>query len=214
MRKGQIFLILGIIIVTLLISLRVSLNLTKIMETKRYMEVGLERREFQNIKDEILKRIEISIQTGNVTNKTDEFVSFVRDVMEAKTMDFNCLLVQTVHPVVSSGTDTRLNVTVLNYLGSTIQTLNLSFSYDLNANQTFSSVADRGRADANFTFNTGSNTDYTLTVYYSIGSENKTESITAPVEIGKSKLTSFFDLRLISSRGEQRDKFNKTYAIP
>jgi len=214
LRKGQIFLILAIITVTLLISLRTSLNLTKIMETKRYMEVGLERKEFQNIRDEVLKRIEISYQTNNITNKTEELVSFVRDVLKTRTIDFNCLLVQTIHPTVSSGTNTRLNVTVLNYLGSTIQTLNLSFSYNLSANQTFSSVADKRRADANFTFNTNSNTDYILTVYYLLASENKTESITVPVQVGKSKLTAFFDLRMISSRAEHRDKFNKTYTLP
>jgi hypothetical protein len=214
LRKGQIFLILGIITVILLISLRASLNLMKILETKRYLEIGLERKEFQNIKDEVLKRVEISLQAENVTNKTEEFLSFSRDVMKERTMDFNSFLVQTIHPNVNAGTDTRLNVTVLNYLGANIQTLNLSFSYDYTANQSFSSVADRGRVDANFTFNTNSNTSYILTVYYSLGGEGDTENIIVPVEIGKSKLTGFFDLKLISNRGEHRDNFNKTYNIP
>jgi len=214
LRKGQIFLILGIITAILLISLRTSLSLVRIMETKRYLEIGIERKEFQNIKDEFLKTIEISYQTGNSTNKTEAFASFLRDVLKTRTMDFNCLIVQTVHPTVVSGSDARLNVTVLNYLGETIETLNLSFSYNFNVNQTLSSISDREREDTNFTFTTGSNTNYLLVVYYKLSSENETESITVPVEVGKKKLTSFFYLRLISNRAEQRDKFNKTYTLP
>jgi len=189
------------------------LNLAKIMETKRYMESGLEREEFQNIKDEVLKTIEISYETNNITNKTEAFVGFARDVLKTRTMDFNALVVQTIHLVVSPGAETILNVTVLNYLGSTIETLNLSFSYDPSANKTFSSITDTGRVDTSFTFIAVSDTYFTLTIYYKISSENMTESILVPVEIGKSKLTSFFDLRLISSRGENRDKFNKTCTL-
>ena len=65
--------------------------------------------------------------------------------------------------------------------------------------------------ETNFTF--GSQGNYSLKVFYNTSHENKTEEIIIPYETGKSKFTGFFDLRLISSRGENRDKFTETVTL-
>lgn len=209
--KGQIFLIIAIITIVTIMMLRVSLDLSKIMENKRYLESGLERQEFQNVKDEIVKSIVISSKnTTAIASSTNSFAKFARGSLVGRTGELNGFFVHSIFPMVTAGTDTRLNVTVLNILGLDVATLNLSLN---GSSQIFNSVKDGTTVETNFTFTTSSNANYTLTAYYLTAYENKTEEINIPVEIGKSKYVGFFDLRLISERLEQRDKFTKTYTL-
>lgn len=209
--KGQIFLIIAIITIVTLMMLRVSLDLNKIMENKRYLESGLERQEFQNVKDEIVKSIVISSKnTAAIANNVNDFAKFARSSLAGRTGELKGLFVHSVHPSVSTGVDTRLNVTVLNILGQEVVTLNLSLN---GSSQIFSSVKDSSTIETNFTFTTSSNANYTLSAYYLTAYENKTEEVTIPVEIGKSKYVGFFDLRLVSERLEQRDRFTQMYTL-
>lgn len=209
--KGQIFLIIAIITIITLMMLRVSLDLNKIMENKRYLESGLERQEFQNVKDEIVKSIVISSKnTSYIASNTNDFAKFARGSLTSRDEELNGFFVHSLFPTVTAGTDTRLNVTVLNILGAEIVTLNLSLN---GSSQMFYSIPDSGSVETNFTFTTSSNANYTLTAYYLTAYENKTEEINIPAEIGKSKYVGFFDLRLISSRLEQRDRLTKTYTL-
>lgn len=191
--------------------LRVSLDLSKIIEKKRYLESGLEREEFQNVKNEIIKSIVISSKnTTLIANNTNNFAKFARNSLNSRTGELNGIFVHSVFPIVMAGSDTMLNVTLLNIFGREISVLNLSLD---SSYQMFYSIPDNATVEANFIFSTSSNTNYTLTVYYLTAYENKTEEINIPVEIGKSKYVGFFDLRLISERLEQRDKFTKTYVL-
>lgn len=209
--KGQIFLIIAIITIVALMMLRISLDLNKIMENKRYLESGLERQEFQNMEDEIVKSIVISSKnTTAIASNTNDFAKFARGSLTSRGEELNGFLVHSIFPTVVAGTDTRLNVTVLNILGTEIVTLNLSLN---SSSQMFYSIPDSGSVETNFTFTTSSNANYTLTAYYLTAYENKTEEINIPAEIGKSKYVGFFDLRLISSRLEQRDRLTKTYTL-
>lgn len=203
--------IIGIITIMFLIMLRISFDLTKIIESKRYLELGLEREQFKNIRSEVLKSISISYhKKENITKNVEDFLRFSRDHLKREAIDFNSFVVGSLYPNVSVNTDTRLNVSILNFLGTEIQNLDLTFN---SSTKNFTSVKDGSTIETYFIFNTSSDINYTLTTYYLTSYENRTENITIPVEIGKSKFIGFFDLRLISDRLEQKDKFTQTYTL-
>lgn len=212
MEKGQMFLLMAIIIIVVLVMLRTSLSLTEIIENKRYLELGLERQKFKNIRDEAIRSVEIAYHnSGNMTENVETFLRFARDLLKVEVTDLNGIIISSSFPNVTINTDTRLNVSVLNFLGTSLINLNISFN---SSSRNFTSVEDGKSIQTNFNFSTDQNVNYTLTVYYKTAYENKTEEVLIPVEIGKSKFIEFFDLRLISSRLEQRDKFTQTYTLP
>jgi len=212
MKKGQIFLIVGIITIIFLIMLRISFDLTKIVERKRYFELGLERDQFENVRTETLKSISIAYhEKDNITNNMEDFLRFSRDSLKREARDFNSFVVGSIYPNVTVNVNTRLNVSVLNFLGVEIQNLDLTFN---SSTKSFSSIADGTNTETYFIFNTSSNINYTLSAYYKTSYENRTENISIPVEIGKNKFIGFFDLRLISDRLEQKDKFTQGYSLP
>jgi len=212
--KGQIYLIIAIIVITVMFTLKSSLDTTKLLESKRHLEMSLEREQFENIKNEIYNTVSFSTnQSQNINTNLDNFVKYTRLKLRGRTYDLNGLLVKTVYPSPSSGVDTRINVSVLNFLGKEIRTLNLSFSYAPGANQTFSSVRDEAVLDSNFTFNTVSDVNYTLTVFYLTQTEAVTEVITIPVNLGKSKYVLFTDIRLKSNIEEIRDKYRDVFQL-
>lgn len=209
--KGQTFLIMGIAIIFILIMLKVSLSLTKVVEEKRHFELGLERQQFDNVRSEVLKAVSIGYnKSSDMMKNTEDFLKFARRPLKINAIDLNGLIVSSYYSNVTANVDNKLNVTALNLLGTEL--INLTLSFNSLAN-TFTSVTDGSSIQTDFTFNTGSDVNYTLSVYYLTVYENKTENITIPVEINKSKFVGFFDLRLISDRWEQRDKFTKTYTL-
>jgi len=209
--KGQMFLIMAIIIVVILTILKISLGLTQIIENKRYMESGLETQQFQNIKDEVIKTIETSYyQNAEITENVENFLKFVRSYLLEEAMDLNGFVVESIHPNVSVGEDTKLNVTVINLLGTELLSLSLTF----NSTKNFSFIDDEEKVQTDFIFNTDLDANYTLSVFYLTSYGNETNNITIPVEIGKSKFIGLFDLRLISPRIELRDKFTRAYTFP
>lgn len=202
--KGQIFLILAVIIIVTVILLRTSLNVSSVLETKKYLESGFERLEFQNFRDEISKVIQISYNQTNITGNVNEFVRFAKNIFGSRAMDVNGIFVESVHPAVSAATDTRLNVTVYNFLGNSLKYLNLSLN---GTERTYSEITDNRVLETSFTINAPSSQNYTLWIFYNTSTTNSSESFTIPVEIGKRKFVGFFDVRLVSSRSENRDKF-------
>ncbi|MFH0711157.1 MAG: hypothetical protein V1944_01110 [Candidatus Aenigmatarchaeota archaeon] len=212
--KGQIYLITAVIVIVILVTLKTSLDTTKLLELKRHMEISLEREQFQNIKHEIYNTVSFSSnQSENINTNVDSFVKYARDKLRTRTYDLNGVMVETIYPTVSSGVNTRINVSVLNLQGMEMKNLNLSFSYDMGSNKTFSSVKDEEKIDYNFTFNTISDVNYTLTVFYTTQSKSVAEEITIPVIVGKSKYILFTDLLLKSNVEEIRDKYTDTFSL-
>ncbi len=213
MRKGQIFFIIAIVVITLLILLKISLSLTSILENKRFLESGLEIMEFQNVKGETIRTIGISYNlTQNITQNILDFTKFSRGYFDSRTMSYQGILVLSQFPTVSSGANTNMNVTVFNALGTNLQNLNVSFSYDGSSNNV-TGVGDLSTISKTFVFNTASTVNYSLIVFYKTAELNSTENITIPVEIGKSKYIGFFDLKLTSDRLSQRDKFARAITL-
>lgn len=206
--KGQMFLIIAIIVIVTIILLKNSLNITKILEAKKFLESGVDRLEFENIENELIKTIQISYnQSANMTNNVNDFLKFTRNVLQGRAIDFKGIFVETIHPSVSAGTDTPLNITVFNLLKENMNFLNLTLNTN---NLTFSNIGDSGMLSTNFTINTYTSQNYTLTVFYNTSTKNSTETVNIPITIGKSKFIAFFDLRMISLRSENRDKFIQT----
>jgi hypothetical protein len=204
MRKGQLFLISGVVVIIVIILLKTSLNLVKILENKHYLEAGLETLEFNNVEDEIIKTIQISYtQKQNISTNVNNFARFAKSCFSAKTVELNGFFVESIY----SGSS-QLNTTVFNFLGSGIIFLNLTMNTTPPQSQLFYSMGDGTAVETNFTFSDQGN--YSLKVFYNTSYENRTEEIIIPYETGKSKFTGFFDLRLTSSRGEQGDKFTET----
>ncbi len=208
--KGQMFFIAALVAILIMVTLRTSLNISGILENKKNLEIGLERQQFQNVRSELVMTVQLSYGTKlNISTNMNNFAKFLKDGLRSDAIDFSGVMVQSAYTNATASVDTRLNVTVLNILGSNMQTLNLSFN---NVNQIFS-LSDSSITDTNFTFNTASNTNYTLTMYWQTAAENRTEEITIPVVIGKGRLVAFFDIRMKSNRVEQRDKFTETFEI-
>jgi hypothetical protein len=210
--KGQMFMILAIIIILVMILTKSSLDITTLIEKKKHLEANLERLEFQNILSEWMKTVQISYTqpTENITNNVNNFIKFSRQCSNARAVNLNGILIEAVHGTVQSSIDTGINITVLNLLSSSISRLNVTFDDD---QAFFSDVADGMTVYQNFTFNTAINQNYTLTVTYNTSVENVTRRITIPTEIGKSKYVAFIDLRMISNKIEQRDVITKVYTL-
>lgn len=214
MAKGQIFIIIAIIMVVALVLIRTSLNLTKILENKRFLELGLERLEFQNIRNEMTKTLQVSYNQSNISDNVNSFMKFAKDSFASRTTTMSGIAVTAMFPNVTLSVGILvpipLNVTVLNYFDDDLTNLNLTFN---NVKQAFTSVPKSSRVVTNFTFTTGNDVNYSLTMNYTSGSLNGTENITIPVEIGKTKFIGFFDIRISSTRLEQRDKFTEIVTL-
>jgi len=207
--KGQFFLISGLIVIVVLFLIKSSMNLAQIIESKRYLEASLERKEFSNIRNGLMNTIEFSYNK-NETENAEKYIVYLRQRLESRTIDLNGIAVESIFR--NAGSNTGLNVTVMNFLDQTIQNLNLNFSYDKSA-QDFPNVADNTSIRKDFTFSTGSSVNYTLIINYTTATETKQYNIQIPVEIGKSKFIGFFNLRMKSLRSENQDEFSKIVEI-
>jgi len=206
--KGQMYIIAGIIIVVVLVLLKTSLNLTRIIEDKRSLEYQLEKLEFENLKNEEIYTLEISYtQEKNTSDNIISFTRFARNSFSSRAKELDGVIVCSYINNVTANENTTLNVSVLNILGDTMKSLNLTFN---GSTQNFIDVSDNSVAKANFTFNTSTDVNYTLSIVYETSYENDTEEILIPVSVGKSKFVGFFDLRLKNDIGKVREKFTKT----
>jgi hypothetical protein len=204
--KGQFFIISGLVVVVVLLLIKSSLNLSQLIENKRFLESSLEKKEFSNIRDELVNTVELSYNK-NETENVENYIVYVRNRLESRAIDLKGIAVEASFKNVTDGSDTGLNVTAFNFLGETISSLKLTFSYD-GSSQTFSNVADNTSRKKDFTFNTPSDVNYTLSINYITTAESKQYAIQIPIEIGKSKFIGFFDLRM-TGLGENRDEFSK-----
>lgn len=208
--KGQVFIIAALIIIVTIVGLKSSLSFQSILENQRHLVASLESLEFNNIRSEMTKTLQISFNSStNMTNNLINFNSFVRDVLSSKSVEFDSLIVTSYIPTVVANANTPINVTVYNSLGTGISFINLT----LNGTSNTYSVSDRNRITSSFTINTSVNVNQTLTLFYNTSSTSQTETVTLPMIIGSSKFVTFFDIRYISNRGQQSDKFTNTITM-
>jgi len=201
-KKGQMFLIISVIIVFTLIILKTSINLPDILQQKREMEGRYDKEMFENVKGELVKTIEISYhQSPNITRNVFDFANFTRSKMEERLFDFRLLYVSSITP--ESGTD--MNVTLVNLLNKPI---NASLSLN-GSSQNNDNMLDSTGWDTSFVITPGD--DYILTVSYNNTYES---NITIKTASGDSKYIGFFDISLGSLETTYKDKFQKSYTLP
>ena len=210
MGKGQIFIIIAVITIVVIVLLKTSLNLTGILEDKRFLELGLERLEFQNLRSELTKVVQVSYNQTNISDNMNDFVRFSKDSFSSRSNILTGIVLTATFPNITQNVDMPLNVTVMNYLDEDLASLNLTFN---NTKLSFASVGKSSAFTTSFTFRTLSDINYSLIMNYTGSSVNSTENITIPVQIGTTKLVGFFDMRISSGRLEQRDKFTETVVL-
>jgi hypothetical protein len=210
MMKGQMFIIAALIVIITIIALKNSLSLANILENQRHLVAGLDALEFNNIRSEMARVLQISFNSPtNMTNNLNNFNSFVHDLLTTKSVEFNSLLVETYYSNLTANVNTAVNITVYNSLGTDMKLLNLTFN---GTSQTFS-LANQNSLYTGFIINTSVSTNQTLTIFYSTYSTSQTETVTIPLTIGSSKYVTFFDIRYISNRGQQSDKFTNVITL-
>jgi hypothetical protein len=206
--KGQFFLISGVVVILALFLIKSSLNLSQIIENRRNLEVNMEGKEFLNIKNGLLRTVEYSYNK-NLREKIINYINYVREKLGGKAVEFNGIFIGLSFRNATEGSENILNFTVYNFLGESIQSLNLTFD---GTSQAFSNVADSSSVNGNFTFSSV-NVNYTLILNYTTKTESKQYEIEIEVEGGKNKFIGFFDLRLIGLKCENRDEFSKVIEI-
>lgn len=203
--KGQMFIIAGLIVIVAMVGLKSVLTLQPILENQRYLVAGLDSLEFSNIRSEMTRVLQISFNSSStMTDNLNNFNSFLSGALSSKSVEFNSLLVEVFYPTLTANTDTIVNVTVYNSLKSNMQFLNLTF----NGTSNTTALTDGNIWQTSFTINTAFSNNQTLTVFYNTSSTSQTEAITIPLTLGTSQYVAFFDIRYISNRGQQSDKFS------
>lgn len=210
MMKGQMFIIAGLIVIVAIVGLKSILSLQKILENQRHLVEGLDSLEFNNIRSEMTRVLAISFNSSaNMAENLNNFNGFLRDTLASKGVEFDSLLVEVFYPTLSSNANTTVNVTVYNSLGTNMNQLSATFNGTSNTFVLFNGNILR----TSFTINTSVSNNQTLTVAYNTSSTSQTESITVPLNIGTSYYVAFFDIRYISNRGQQSDKFVSTFQL-
>jgi hypothetical protein len=207
--KGQFFLISALVVVVVLSLIKSSLNLTQIIEKKRSLEVSMERKEFSNIRQGLIKTVEYSYNK-NESEKIENYIVYVRKRLKARAADLSGIAIESNLRDVTEGSLSSLNVTIFNFLGDIIKVLNLSFSCD--GSSQFSNIPDNSSIKVDFTF-IGQDENCSLAVNYKTSKEEENYEILIPVEIGKDKFIGFFDLRMRGLIVESRDEFSKVVEI-
>jgi hypothetical protein len=210
MGKGQIFIIISVITIVVIVLIRTSLNLTNILENKRFLELGLERVEFKNLRSELSRTMQVSYNMTNISENINNFMGFAKDSFSSRATILTGVGLLASFPQVNQGQNTRLNVTFMNYMDEDITSLNLTFN---NSQQNFTSIGKSSAFTTSFVFATQSSLNFSLLMNFTTPTTNSTENITIPVELSTSKFVGFFDIKISSSRLEHRDKFTETIIL-
>jgi predicted Holliday junction resolvase-like endonuclease len=194
--KGQMFIILAIIVITILIVLKLSLNINNIIERNKSIKSDLSNLQIQNIERGIKQALISSYNLFNISENVNYFINFVRLSELGKGNILSGISVQSIYPYVKAGETTIMNTSVYNFLGLKIDNLTLIWNNGTNYSQSFSNLEDNSTIFTTFSFTATSNTNYTLLVKYIIENETITKNITIPVSIGNSKFIGFYSIKL------------------
>lgn len=214
--KGQMFLIGAIIVIVALLLIKNSINISEVLERKKFLESGLEKIEFGNIRSETLKSAYNAVNyTPNMTNVTNSFIAFTENKLAGRTVELDGVSVTAAYGNLTPSKDVPLNVTVFNFFQANLTQAILNLSTNYNSPITFTNVGSRRSAVSNFTLNLASSRNLSLWIYYAIeNSESVTANATFLADTGaKTKLVGYFDLRMIGPRGEIRDRFSDTVNV-
>ena len=203
MKKGQMFLIAAAIISLILILLKMGINLPEIIQKERELEGRFEEEFFANIDREFPKVVEISLHKPfEIAHNVLDFASFMDIEMKKRLFNLEFLF----SGALVNKTTQRINVTIINFLGGTINvTMELNGTVSTNCN---SILIDEGKTCTDeFSFSPGST--YILLLIHNTTQEN----ITIVTRADKSTYVGFFDVTLKGRETIYKDKFQKSYNL-
>lgn len=94
MRKGQMFIIMGIVVVTVLVLLKTQLNLTDILRGKGELEADLSQLKLGNIVNEEKNNLQVNyLQNMSMMNNVMNFTNFSRTIFSSNAETFNGFIV-------------------------------------------------------------------------------------------------------------------------
>lgn len=212
--KGQMFMIGAIIIIAALVLIKTSIDVGDILEKKKFLESGMERLEFANMRYEAPKAAYNSLNASvNMTNATNGFIAYAEGKMAGRTVQLDGATITAYYPNITSGTNSPINVTFYNFFDADASRVIVNLSNNYNLPQNFSDVPAGQTRSFAFNVNTASSTNMSLWVFYEVGGERVTENITIPVDLVKTRFVGYFDLRMTDDRGTLRDRFVETVNV-
>ncbi|MFH8086470.1 MAG: hypothetical protein QW609_01450 [Candidatus Aenigmatarchaeota archaeon] len=196
--KGQAFLIVAIIFVTILALIKINASFPHIKEDKTIFF------EFENVKEEMIKSVEFSLyEKENITKNLENFADFARSFFRRKALNLNLLLLEVL------AENGNLNISLKNLLGNDIIFLNITLN---NSFSEFGKIEDGEKVNTNFTL-PAENANYTLKIYYETPFSKEKEEVLVEAETGKTKLIVFFEIILEKEKTKLRDKVLKHYEL-
>ncbi|MEM7818908.1 MAG: hypothetical protein QW403_02075 [Candidatus Aenigmatarchaeota archaeon] len=196
--KGQAFLIIAIIFITILALIKASISF---LEIKQDESLFLE---FENVKEEMIRSVEFSInQKENITKNLESFANFARKSFKRRASILSSLLLEVF------AENSSLNVSVKNLLGSDIIFLNITLNNSFNG---LEKVRDGEKVNTIFTVPI-EDANYTLKIFYETPYSKEEEEFLVESLKGKTQLIVFLDITLETEKMKLRDKVLKYYEL-
>ncbi len=208
--KGQMYIILAILVITALILLRISMNLNSILESNTDLQSNLDSLELQNIEKGIKQSLASSYFLSNASDNVNYFIEFARSAEGSRGNTLGGISMQSSYPNVTSGNIT-MNTSVHNFLGFNISNLTLYWSGD-GSSQSFSNVADNATQAMVFNFTAG-NASYTLSLNYTVSGSTTIRNITVPINVSMSRFVGYYKVALSTPQSSPTDEFTSTVVL-
>jgi hypothetical protein len=206
--KGQMFLIGAIIMIVVITLIKTSINFSDVLEKKKFLESGVERLEFANLREEVPRAAHYALNYSlNATNVTISFLTFAESSLASRAIRLDGVVVSAYYLNLSASTNVPLNVTVYNFFDTDLSRVVLNLSTNFAAPISTTNLPPGSAFFRNFTINLASSQNLTLWVFYERGSEREVQNVTVPAVIGKTKHVGYYDLRMLDDRGTIQDRF-------
>lgn len=198
-KKGQMFLITASILITVLLILAASVNISQPKLNRIYIESSIEDKIFENIKEEVNKSVIYSFY-DNINENVLDFLKFVRNYAKGRGFIFSGIYLGIYY-----NNSNFVNISFINVWNEAI---NVTLKINSTNEQTDNFVINDGEIH-NTIFNVTIEENYLLTILFN---EYK-EDINISTKNTTSSYTYFFDIRMISSLGTRREKYVNTILI-
>lgn len=181
-KKGQMFLLGSVVIVSVLVILRYTIAYPAASEEKKTLEARFENQMFNNMIDELNNSLRFSYpNTTDMTTNVFDFANFSKSKIEEHAMSFRLIYVGSI----ANRTTNLLNVSLINILNKDMYA-NITLDGQSNA----SLVTNYGKWDTVYTITPG--TQYTL----SLGYDGTVENITIKTKTTKDVYVGYFYMAL------------------
>ncbi len=201
MKKGQVFLIAAVVIVSSVFILKAGSFTSSIVEERERFEVRLENSIFENLVTELKNSVHYSLFEGmNITKNVHDFANFTRLKSTGHSLELRVFFIGST----ANRTTSILNVSTLNLVGESIS-VNLTLTPSAQTNTT--TISDYGRWDTAFDITPGTN-------YVIMATYNETvRNVSIKTKSNKDIFNSFFDITVIGDKSVHKEIDDHKYNI-